>query len=85
MKMLMQNYKHFRLHVSDQFIQKGYNFINISSHFVTLRELSDDFMLPVNMTIIKYPIIQLLFTGLRIYINVLSTSGGSKTENIFFA
>ena len=47
---------------------------------VTLRELSDDFKLPVYINLIKNPSIRLLFTRLRIDINVLSTSRGSKNE-----
>ena len=52
--------------------------MNTSSRFVTLRELSDDFKLPVYINVIKNPSIRLLFTRLRIDINVLSTSRGSK-------
>ena len=56
----------------------GMIFINTSSRFVTLRELSDDFKLPVYINVIKNPSIRLLFTRLRIDMNVLSTSRGSK-------
>ena len=75
-----QIHKLFRLRLNDQFIQRWYNFINTSSHFVTLRELSDDFKLPVYINVIKNPSIRLLFTRLRIDINVLSTSRGPKNE-----
>ena len=54
------------------------NFINTSSRFVTLRELSDDFKLPVYINVVRNPNIRLLFTKLRKDINVLSTSRGSK-------
>ena len=73
-----QFHKLFRLRLNDQFIQRWYNFINTSSRFVTLRELSDDFKLPVYINVIKNPSIRLLFTRLRIDINVLSTSRGSQ-------
>ena len=73
-----QFHKLCRLCLNDQFIQRLYNFINTSSRFVTLRELSDDFKLPVYMNVIKNPSIRLLFTRLRIDINVLSTSRGSQ-------
>ena len=73
-----QFHKLFRLSLNDQFIQRWYNFINTSSRFVTLRELSDDFKLPVYINVIKNPSIRLLFTRLRIDINVLSTSRGSQ-------
>ena len=73
-----QFHKLFRLRLNDQFIQRWYNFINTSSRFVTLRELSDDFKLPVYINVIKNPSIRPLFTRLRIDINVLSTSRGSQ-------
>ena len=73
-----QFHKLFRLRLNDQFIQRWYNFINTSSRFVTLCELSNDFNLPVYINVIKNPSIRLLFTKLRIDINVLSTSRGSK-------
>ena len=72
-----QFHKLFRLRLNDQFIQRWYNFINTSSRFVTLRELSDDFKLPVYINVIKNPSKRLLFTRLRIDINVLSTPRGS--------
>ena len=50
-----QFHKLFRLRLKDQFIQRWYNFINTSSRFVTLCELSDDFKLPVYINVIKNP------------------------------
>ena len=75
-----QFHKLFRLRLNDQFIQRWYTFINTSNRFVTLPELLDDFKLPVYINVIKNPSIRLLFTRLRIDINVLSTSRGSKNE-----
>ena len=68
-----QFHKLFRLRLDDQFIQRWYNFITTSGRFVILRELSDDFKLPVYINVSKNPSIRLLFTRLRIDINVSST------------
>ena len=73
-----QSHKLLKNYLNDQFIQVWRNPIASSTRFVTRHILSNQYVVPTYINMIRNPVIRLLFTGLSTDLNTLAPSRASK-------